>query len=64
MKHMELNDPRFFRCKGVGCILMKIRCVERQEKRRLNNRCGTYYPAFPFCQTCEQGKEIAKEIMK
>lgn len=60
---MDLNDPNvFFFCREVGCKLMKIRCVERQKATKVWVRPKKFIPKFPFCQTCEQGKEIEREV--
>lgn len=65
-------EEEFFRCKHFRCILMKIRCVQRQNRaieEAIRDARGLYSLGptselirFEACIRCEQGREIYREL--
>jgi hypothetical protein len=60
---MERAD--IFHCERFHCSMLKIRCVERQNKKHSGFGCSfgeTPFVTFPECQGCEQGIRIRCEV--
>jgi hypothetical protein len=60
-----LEQAGFFYCKRFRCHMLKIRCVQRQNKTHagLGNPEGiNAFLAFPECRKCEQGWIIRAEL--
>ena len=66
---MDLLQPQrgFFYCKRFKCHMLKIRCLQRQEK----NHCGlgsssgvNEFIVFPECRKCEQGLAVREELAR
>ena len=60
-----LGKPEYFHCERFRCRMIKVRCVERQDKRHggWRNWCETGpFVSFPGCQKCDQGYKIRAEL--
>ena len=60
-----MDAPDFFYCARFRCIMLKIRCVQRQDRKHsglgFENRMNSF-AFFPECQKCEQGLIIRDEL--
>ncbi|MBL7177932.1 MAG: hypothetical protein ISS66_19085 [Desulfobacteraceae bacterium] len=60
-----LGKPEYFQYERFRCTMMKVRCVERQDKRHRGwrNWCETgSFVSFPECQKCGQGYNIRAKL--
>ena len=59
MVDMDLTGPEFFECERYRIRMLKIRCVQMQEK---NIRFTPRYEIA--CRDCSQGRKIRTEVKK
>ena len=60
-----LENPDFFHSERHKCDMLKIRCIQRQDRciQSPDNWIdGVYYFKFLECKNCEQGKMIRRDV--
>ena len=60
-----LENPDFFHCERHKCVMLKIRCIQRQDKSIQGSEGwveGVFYFKFLECKNCEQGNMIRRDV--